>query len=381
MRALEEKSFLLLIAAVSLAFAWIVLPLSGAILWGTIAAILFAPLYRWLLKSMKQRCNLAAFSTLIIIVAIVILPMMLIGALLTQEATRLYGRVQSGELDFVRILQQLFDVLPAWATNSLDHFGLASVSGVQEQLSNGLMKGSQFLAKQALNVGQTTFDFIVNLFVMLYLLFFLLRDGEGLSRRVIKAIPLRADQRAALLQQFTTVIRATVKGDMLVALLQGTLGGLIFWILGINAPLLWAVVMAFFSLLPAIGAGLIWIPVAIYLLATGAVWQSAVLVAFGALVIGLVDNFLRPILVGKDTKMPDYVVLISTLGGIATFGINGFVIGPVIAAMFIAVWGLFSSSRRRGEIEGENGENVTAVPESGPRGTPLDPEQDQTAPR
>ena len=187
---------------------------------------------------------------------------------------------------------------------------------------------------------------------MLYLLFFLLRDEDALSKRIRDAIPLRAELRRDLLLKFTTVIRATVKGDMLVALLQGTLGGLIFWFLGIGAPLLWGVVMAFFSLLPAIGAGLIWIPVAVYLLATGAIWQGVVLIAFGALVVGLVDNFLRPILVGKDTKMPDYVVLISTLGGIATFGLNGFVIGPVIAAMFIAAWDIFSASRQSAEKDG-----------------------------
>ena len=180
---------------------------------------------------------------------------------------------------------------------------------------------------------------------MLYLLFFLLRDEDALSKRIRDAIPLHTEQQRAFLLKFTTVIRATVKGDMLVALLQGTLGGLIFWFLGISAPLLWAVVMAFFSLLPAIGAGLIWIPVAVYLLASGAIWQGVFLIAFGALIIGLADNFLRPILVGKDTKMPDYVVLISTLGGIATFGLNGFVIGPVIAAMFIAAW---TSSRHQG---------------------------------
>jgi predicted PurR-regulated permease PerM len=123
-------------------------------------------------------------------------------------------------------------------------------------------------------------------------------------------------------------------------------------VLGIGAPLLWAVVMAFFSLLPAIGAGLIWIPVAVYLLATGSIWQGLVLIAFGALVIGLVDNLLRPILVGKDTKMPDYLVLISTVGGIATFGLNGFVIGPVIAAMFIAAWDIFSASQQPAENDG-----------------------------
>ena len=154
----------------------------------------------------------------------------------------------------------------------------------------------------------------------------------------------------ALTLKFVIVIRATVKGDFLVALLQGALGGLIFWFLGIGAPLLWAVVMAFLSLLPAIGAALVWMPVAIYLLATGAVWQGIVLNLYGTLVIGLVDNFLRPILVGKDTKLPDYVVLISTLGGIATFGLNGFVIGPVIAAMFIAAWDIFSESKQRAGI-------------------------------
>jgi predicted PurR-regulated permease PerM len=126
---------------------------------------------------------------------------------------------------------------------------------------------------------------------------------------------------------------------------QGALGGLIFWFLGVRAPLLWAVLMAFLSLLPAVGAALVWLPVAIYFVATGAVWQGLVLMAYGVLVIGLVDNLLRPILVGTDTKMPDYVVLISTLGGIEIFGMNGIVLGPMIAAMFIVVWDLFSASR------------------------------------
>jgi predicted PurR-regulated permease PerM len=137
------------------------------------------------------------------------------------------------------------------------------------------------------------------------------------------------------------VIRATVKGNVLVAAAQGALGGLIFWFLGVQAPLLWAVVMAFLSLLPAIGAAVVWAPVAIYFLVTGSVWQGVVLIAFGVIVIGLVDNVLRPVLVGKDTKMPDYLVLLSTLGGMALFGLNGFVIGPVVAALFIACWDLF----------------------------------------
>jgi predicted PurR-regulated permease PerM len=145
------------------------------------------------------------------------------------------------------------------------------------------------------------------------------------------------------------VVRAMIKGTILVAAAQGFLGGLIFWILGIHAPVLWGVVMAFLSLLPAVGAAVVWFPVAIYLLATGALLKGIVLIAFGAGVIGLVDNLLRPYLVGKDTRMPDYVVLVSTLGGIAIFGLNGFVVGPLIAAMFIAVWNISSLATESAE--------------------------------
>ena len=352
MRTLEDNAFLLLIVAVSLAFVWILLPFYGAVLWGTVTAIMFVPLYRRLLAPMGQRRNLAALATVMIIITIVILPLTLIGASLTQEALGFLEKVRSGQLDLARAFQQIQDVLPVWATNLLDRFGVASLGEVQKKLSTGLLAGSQYIATQALSIGQSTFDFMANLFVMLYLLFFLLRDENVLTKRLRDAIPLHAEQQRAFILKFTIVIRATVKGDMLVALLQGTLGGLIFWFLGIGAPLLWGVVMAFFSLLPAIGAGLVWLPVAVYLLATGAIWQGVTLIVFGTLVIGLVDNFLRPMLVGKDTKMPDYVVLISTLGGIATFGLNGFVIGPVIAAMFIAAWDIFTASREHAENDG-----------------------------
>jgi predicted PurR-regulated permease PerM len=286
-----------------------------------------------------------------IILMIVILPLTLITALLFQEGFSVYERIQSGELNIGRYFQQVFGVLPAWVTGLLDRFGLTNLGVMQERLSSGLMKASQFLAAQALTIGQSTFDFIVNLFIVLYLLFFLLRDGDGLSKRIRDAIPLSTEQKRDLFNKFITVIRATVKGNIVVAVVQGALGGLIFGLLGIRAPVLWAVVMALLSLLPAVGSAMIWVPAAIYFLVIGAMWQGIVLLAYGVLVIGLVDNVLRPILVGKDTKMPDYVVLIATLGGMAIFGLNGFVIGPVIAAMFIAAWDNFSASRSGIQID------------------------------
>ena len=353
-KSLEDKAFLTLIVAVSLAFAWVLWPFFGAVLWGAVIAILFAPLYRRLSSSMRYRRNLAAIATLGIIVVMVILPLTLITVSLLQEAASVYARIQSRDVSLGQYFQQVYDALPAWVTNLLGRFGLTNLGVIQERLSAGLMRGSQFLATQAINIGQNTFDFLVKFFLMVYLLFFLLRDGDELARRIQDAIPLRPDHRRALLDKFTVVIRATVKGNIVVAVLQGALGGLIFWLLGIHAPLLGAALMAILSLLPAVGAGLVWLPVAIYLLATGSVWQGIVLIAYGVLVIGLVDNVVRPILVGQDTKMPDYVVLIATLGGLAVFGINGFVIGPVIAAMFMAAWDLSSDSRPQGQIDRAN---------------------------
>ena len=344
---LEDKFFLLLIVTVSLAFAWILWPYSGAILWATVLAIVFAPLYRRLSISMQRRRTLAALVTLLIIILIVILPLTLVTSLLLQEGFGVYERMQSGELNFRQYFKQVFDMLPAWVTGLLDRFELTNLTLIQERLSSGLMKTSQFLATKVLSIGQDTFAFVVDLFIVLYLLFFLLRDGDGLTRGIREAIPLYPEQRRALFSKFTAVIRATIKGTVVVAIVQGALGGLIFWALGVHAPVLWAALMAVLSLLPAVGSALVWLPVAIYFLVTGSMWQGIVLIAFGVLVIGLVDNVLRPVLVGKETKIPDYVVLIATLGGIAIFGVNGFVIGPVIAAMFMAAWDIFSTSKAR----------------------------------
>ena len=344
---LEDKFFLILIVVVSLAFAFILTSFYGAILWGVVIAMMFAPLYRRLLRAMPERPTIASLIMLFAIVLIVILPLTFIAASLTRQAAGVVAKMQSGELNFGNYLQQILNRLPGWATNLLDSYGVASLGGMQEKITEGLLKGSQTIASQALDIGQSTFSFMVNLVIMLYLLFFMFRDGHALAARVRDAIPLRPGLRDELLEKFTVVIRATVKGSILVALTQGALGGLIFWILGINAALLWAVLMAFLSLLPAVGAGLVWMPVALYLLATGSFWQGAILIAYGFLVIGLVDNIMRPMLVGKDTKLPDYVVLISTLGGIEAFGLNGFVIGPVIAAMFITAWEIFAQQRKQ----------------------------------
>lgn len=342
---LESRALMLLLVVVSLGFGWILLPFFGAIMWGAIIALLFTPLNRWLLPRLKHRRTLAALLSMLAVMLVVILPFALITAALASQAAQVYAGLQSGEFNPALYFKTLFDTLPQWMIGLLDRFGLANFDALERRLVAALAQGSQFIATQALSIGQNTFEFMASLFITLYLAYFLIRDGEGVARAVRCAIPLEPVHKQELLKKFTTVIRATVKGNLVVAAVQGALGGFAFWFLGVKGAFLWAVLMAFLSLLPAVGAGLVWLPVALYFFMTGAIWQGIALIAWGVLVIGLIDNILRPILVGKDTRMPDYVVMIATLGGMSVFGISGFVLGPTIAAMFIAVWHIYVTAR------------------------------------
>lgn len=344
---LQSKTLLLLLAVVTIAFFWILTPFAGAIFWGAVLAIMFSPLHRWVQRKLSNRPVLAAMTTLGICLVLVILPLILIAINLASEGTILYEKLKSGEIDVRAVLQQVFDALPGWTHAVLDRLGMDSISTLQAKLSDAVVQGSRLIATNVLNFSLTAFDFIISFFVMLYLLFFLLMDGPALASRIQRSIPLSTVHKKHLFEKFATVIRATVKGNFLVAAAQGALGGLAFWGLGVQGPMLWAVVMAFLSLLPAVGAAIIWAPVALYFLITGAIWKAVFLTAFGVLAIGMVDNVLRPILVGKDIKMPDYLVLISTIGGMSIFGLNGFVIGPVVAALFIALWDLFYTQQHQ----------------------------------
>jgi predicted PurR-regulated permease PerM len=352
-RKLDRNAFFILLGLLTVALAWVIWPFYGAVFWGSVLALLFQPLYRKLLARFGGRQNLAALATLAIILLIVILPLAMVAVSLVQEVTALYQRVKSGEVNFGHYFDQIVAALPSWASGLMDRLGLVDLAALQAKLTAAITQRGQEFAGRAVDFGSDALDLVVGFCIAMYLLFFLLRDGQGVARDIRAAIPLAPEAKAMLLERFTTVIRATVKGNILVAAAQGALGGLAFWALGVHAPMLWAVVMAFLSLLPAVGAALIWAPVALYLLATGQVWQGFGLIAFGVLVIGLIDNVLRPILVGKDTALPDYVVLISTVGGLSVFGLNGFVIGPLIAAMFVSAWQLLAAERLTEATRGE----------------------------
>ncbi len=336
----EDRNFIALVVAVTIAFAWIVWPYSAAVLWATILAVIFEPLHRRLQRRLQQWPNAAAGITLVGIVLIALVPLFAVGAALVDQAAHVVARIQSGELDFQRYFEQIVGALPAWAKQIPERLGVTDLGELQARIAEALTQASKFLASHVVAIGQNTFEFVLSFFVMLYLLYFLLRDGDRLADRIGKAVPLSPERKHAIYEQFVVVIRATAKGNVVIAILQGALGGLIFWLLGIQNALFWAVVMAILSLLPVVGPALVWGTTAVYFLATGSLWKGLALIVYGVVAIGAVDNVVRPLIVGKDTKMPDYVVLISTLGGIALFGINGTIVGPMIAALFIVIWDL-----------------------------------------
>ena len=336
---LESRLFLFLLFAVSLLFIYLLKPFFGAVFWACVVALLFYPMHIRLRVRLGNRQNLAALITLLACMLIGVVPALVVLGSFFQEGATLYLKLQSGEIDLSKTLTHIRDAFPI-VLETLNRFDIDPDS-LTERLSGTAVSASQFMAQHVLQLGQGTLQFFVNLGIMLYLTFFMFRDGPRLIALLIQALPLGDERERMLFAKFAEVTRATVKGNLVIAIAQGTLGGLIFWFLGIPSALLWGVVMTLLSLIPVVGASLIWGPVAIYLFAVGDWTKGLILVLFGAIVIGLVDNVFRPILVGRDTKLPDYIVLLSTLGGFALFGINGFVMGPLIASLFMAFWEIF----------------------------------------
>ena len=340
--ARRRAAFLLLLALVTVAFFWIISPFFGAVFWAMVLALMFMPVHRRLCARLRGRDTLAALGTLLFCMVIVVVPMIFVVGAMVDEATSFTQRLRTGEFNPRTYFEQIQNALPGWSRDLLGRFGLFNAQDVVDKLTAAVVQGGQALTARALAIGQNTLMLLVNLGIMLYLLFFFLRDGRDLAQTIRRAVPMQRQHTDFLLSKFATVVRATVKGTVVVALVQGMLGGVAFAFLGIHGAVLWGVVMSVLSLLPAIGAALVWAPVAIYLIATGSMIEGLGLAAWGAGVMGMVDNLLRPILVGKETKLPDYLVLLSTIGGLSIFGVNGFLIGPAIAALFVATWALFS---------------------------------------
>ena len=331
--------FIGLLVVVSIGFFLLLWGFWEPIFWAAVLGVLFRPVETRLAARLQGRETLATVLTLILIFFTVLVPAIFLASVVAVEAAGVYERIQSGELDYgvvVRWIQGLLPQFGEWTAR----FGV-DLNDLQQKLSAAAVTGTRFITSLALSAGQNAATFVVMFFLMLYLLFFILRDGSRILQHLHRAIPLPDEQERRLFDKFSEVARGTVKGTLLVGLVQGFLGSMIFLILGIQGAVFWGLVMVILSVIPAVGTGLVWGPAAIFLFIDGSWIKGLILVAYGVLVIGLVDNLLRPILVGRDTKMPDYLILFSTLGGLSLFGITGFVLGPVIAALFLATWRMY----------------------------------------
>lgn len=336
---IEFRSFVLFLILVSLLFLSLIMPFFGAVFWAVALAIVFAPLQRFFVRHIKWK-NLATLCTLLCCALIVVVPFLFIISSVVAECVKIYSSISSGSSNPAVYYDEIQKAYP-FVQDLLNQLNLDPAL-VKQKLSEFALRVSGYAAQQAVNIGQGTVSFVMHLAIMLYIAFYMMRDSSELVEKLHRALPLGHTREQLFFAKFTEVTRATIKGSLVVAMVQGTLGGLVFYFLGISSALLWGVVMTLFSLIPMVGAGIVWVPVCIYLFAVGETLNACVLLFFGAVVIGLMDNILRPVLVGRDTKLPDYLILISTLGGFSIYGMNGFVIGPLIATLFLASWEIFS---------------------------------------
>jgi predicted PurR-regulated permease PerM len=332
----ERGFFVALLLVVSLAFFWLIRGFLQPIFWAVALGIVVYPLHSRLEQRLHRRKALAAGISIVIVVIVVILPLIGLGAAVAQEGTALYERLQGDGHGIDGIFSRIEQRVPQ-ITALVERVGI-DPARLGEQAQSAAVTGSRAVAERALSIGSGTLRGTIFFFLMLYLLFFFLRDGPRILEAMIRALPLGDQRERHLFARFAEVSRATIKGTLVVGIVQGAIGGIAFAVLGIGAPVLWGTVMALLSILPAVGTALVWLPASIYLLATGHVLGGIALILVGVFVIGLVDNLLRPVLVGRDTQLPDYLILFSTLGGLAGFGLAGIVIGPTIAAFFLSVW-------------------------------------------
>jgi predicted PurR-regulated permease PerM len=350
----RQAFLLLLVIAISAAFIAMIRAFLLTILLAAIFAGLSYPVYRWLLPRLRGQAALAAIATLLLLLALVIAPLLAVLGAAANEALRVTEGIGPR-------LQQLVDQpgeLDRWL-RTLPGYDRVEPYRAQILTKAGELVGSTgaFLFAALSATTRATAVFVFQFLVMLYTMFFFLTGGPGLLRTVLAYLPLTEAEKQHMLGQFVSVTRATLKGTILIGAAQGVLGGLAFWAAGIDGAIFWGTVMTVLSIIPGIGGALIWVPAAIILVSTGEVWRGIALALFCALVVGSVDNLLRPLLVGKDIKMHELLIFFSTLGGLLLFGAMGFIVGPILAALFVTVWEMFDTAFHSAAEPGSAGTN------------------------
>ncbi|MFQ5600644.1 MAG: AI-2E family transporter [Candidatus Krumholzibacteriia bacterium] len=334
-----RKTFLLLLLVIiSIGFLLMIRRFLMALLLAAIFSGLLQPVYARGLRLFRGRRAPASLCTLLLFVIMVLGPVFTFFGLVASEALRVSEEVTPW------VQEQIAE--PDKLTRRLDSIpGIARLEPYRDQIlaKVGQLVGSggRFLFDKLSATTQGTVSFFFQFFIMVYAQFFFLMDGKSILRKILEYMPLPDADEKLILDKFLSVTRATIKGTLVIGIAQGTLAGIAFAIAGITGALFWGTVMAILSIIPGIGAALVWVPAVIILFVTGRMGSGIFLGLFCAVVVGTIDNFLRPRLVGHDVKMHELLILVGTLGGIYLFGAVGFIVGPILAALFVTIWDIY----------------------------------------
>lgn len=341
---LRTAFVLLLVVAVSVLFLAVAWPFLEPLLLGALLAGLFHPLYRWITRLVGGRQSLGAVLTLLVLLVLVLGPVSAFLGIVVQQALSVsdeaipWLRQHLGAASTFNLHDWLVQRFPALA----DY--VPSQEQLLQQVGTAAKSTGAFLVTVLSRMTATTAVFILNLFVMLYAMFFFFKDGQKILERIFYYLPLNDEDETRMLARFTSITRATIKGTVVIGIIQGTLAGIAFWMAGIQGAAFWGTIMTILSIVPGIGAALVWVPAVIILFISGQYVAATLLLAWCAAVVGTIDNFLRPALVGRDAKMPDLLILIGTLGGLFLFGPIGFIVGPIVCGLFLTVWDIYGAT-------------------------------------
>lgn len=338
----RRRVLLLTVVVISLVFLFMIRGYLKALFLAAVFSAMASPLNRWIVRRIGDRQALAAVITLLMLILVVILPLSGFLGIVAAQAVELSENVIPWVQEKIKDPSSL-------------HFGLPTWLPFQERLQPYTQQIASKLGEAAGSIGKFLFNsisagtrgtatFFLNLFIMLYAMFFFLMQGESMGSGLLANLPLSKKDKERLVDKGISVARATIKGTLVIGIVQGFLAGTAFAVVGIKGAAFWATIMAVLSIIPAVGTALVWIPAVIYLLLTGQAAAGIGLLVWCAAVVGSVDNLLRPRLVGSDTEMPDLLILLSTLGGLSMFGAVGLVIGPVIAGIFLTVWDIYGKT-------------------------------------
>jgi len=332
----STNAYYLLLGVITVLFVSIIFNFAAPILWSIVVSIIFYPVYeKFLLMTNKK--SLSSILSLILILLLVIMPSIGILGLIANELIIFINSYDDYSLE------RYAEMIPNESIiNDLIGWSGLNISQLTEKADDFLISASRIFYESVSTISANVINFFISLFIFIYLTFFFLKDGEEILQHCMDAFPMKNEDESYLLNEFQKTTRATIKGTIIVALAQGFLGYVTLLLLGIEGALIWGAVMALLSIIPAVGTVLVWLPIALFLFANGHNIEASLLIFSGIFIIGMIDNLLRPILIGKETKIPDYLILLTTIGGISIFGITGFIIGPIIASLFISIWSLSS---------------------------------------